>query len=180
MNVTRTITIARPPEDVYAFWRNFENLPRFMQNLESVRVTDDTRSHWVVNGPVGKDVEWDAEIVQDRPNELISWRTTGPDDDVRHSGTVSFQPAASSRSTEVRVELVYDPPGGKVGATVAKLFGDEPGQQIEEDLERFRNVLEGGDVEINRDVREETPLRTAPPVDPGIPAPGTRARDTRL
>jgi uncharacterized membrane protein len=180
MNVTRTITIARPPEDVYAYWRNFENLPRFMHNLESVRVTGDTRSHWVVNGPAGKDVEWDAEIVQDRPNELISWRSTGPDDDVHHSGTVSFLPGVTGRSTEVRVELVYDPPGGKIGASIAKLFGDEPGKQIEEDLERFRDVLEGGEVELDRDVRADTPLRTGPPVDPGIPAPGTPPRSTRL
>jgi uncharacterized membrane protein len=146
MNATKSITVARPRSEVYAFWRDFENLPRFMQHLESVENMGGGRSHWVAKGIAGNDREWDAELVEDHPNERISWRTVGADDDVTHGGTVSFLSVGDS-ATEVRVELEYDAPGGKLGATIARLFGEEPGQQIEEDLERFKQVLETGDFE---------------------------------
>lgn len=146
MHVTRTITVARPRDEVYAFWRDFENLPRFMKHVESVRNIDGTRSHWVAKAIGGRDVEWDAELVEDRHNERIAWRTVGAEDDVSHAGSVTFLPAGTG-ATDVQVDLEYDAPGGKLGATIAKLFGEEPGQQIEEDLQRFKRVLETGDVE---------------------------------
>lgn len=146
MNVTKTITVARPRSEVYAFWRDFQNLPRFMHNLESVENIGSKRSHWVAKGIAGADREWDAELIDDLPNERIAWRTVGDDDHIRHAGAVSFQPLGGG-VTEVQVDLTYDAPGGKLGAAIAKLFGEEPGQQIEEDLEQFKQVLETGDVE---------------------------------
>jgi uncharacterized membrane protein len=146
MDVKRAISVGRSPAEVYAFWRDFENLPLFMYHLVSVENAGGGRSHWVARGPSGRNVEWDAEIVEDRPGELISWRTVGRDDDIDHSGSVSFTSAPGDRGTEVLVRLTYDPPGGKLGVTLAKLFGEEPGQQIADDLRRFKQVLEVGEV----------------------------------
>ena len=146
MQVNRAITVGRPPDEVYAFWRDFENLPLFMYHLLDVEEAGGGRSHWVAKGPGGGEIEWDAEVVEDRPGERISWRTVGKDTDVEHSGTVSFVPAPGDRGTEVHVTLSYDPPGGKAGAIFAKLFGEEPGQQIANDLRRFKQVLEVGEV----------------------------------
>ena len=143
--MARSVTIRQPVEMVYAFWRNFENLPRFMNHLESVRVTGDRQSHWVAKAPAGQTVEWDAETVEDRRDELIAWRSL-PGSSVPNSGQVRFEPAAGGRGTEVHVELRYDPPGGKLGALVAKLFGEEPAQQVAGDLRRLKQVLETGEV----------------------------------
>jgi uncharacterized membrane protein len=145
MHVNVAITVNRPPEEVYAFWRDFENLPRFMTHLESVQTTGDRRSHWKAKAPAGRTVEWDAELVEDRPGELISWRSL-EDADVENSGSVRFSPAPGGRGTEVRVELRYSPPGGGLGVTLAKLFGEEPALQTHDDLRRFKQVLETGEV----------------------------------
>jgi uncharacterized membrane protein len=144
-HVAQSVTIRQPVEMVYAFWRNFENLPRFMDHLESVRVTGDRQSHWVAKAPAGQTVEWDAEMVEDRRDELIAWRSL-PGSSVPNSGQVRFEQAAGGRGTEVHVELRYDPPGGKLGALVAKLFGEEPAQQVAGDLRRLKQVLETGEV----------------------------------
>ena len=146
MRVTKAITINRPIDEVYAFWRDFENLPRFMYHLEMVENTSANRSHWVAKAPGGTSVEWDAEITEERPNESIAWQSIGADDDVRNSGVVRFLKAAGDRGTEVIVTTEYEPPGGKVGAMFAKLFGEEPSQQIGEDLRRFKQVMELGEV----------------------------------
>ena len=146
MHVTKTITLNRPVAEVYAFWRDFENLPRFMYHLEMVETTSATRSHWTAKAPAGSSVEWDAEVTDDRPNELISWQSVGTDDDVHNSGTVRFTEAPGDRGTEIRVDLHYDPPAGKAGALVAKLFGEDPGTQIADDLRRLKQVLETGEV----------------------------------
>lgn len=146
--VTRSITINRPPEEVYEFWRQFENLPRFMRHLESVAVIDHQRSHWKAKGPGGKTFEWDAVITEDRPNELISWRAD-ENADVRNEGTVRFRPAPGGRGTEVSVDLSYDPPGGKVGVAVAKVLRREPSQQVPDDLRRLKQVLEIGEVVVS-------------------------------
>jgi len=143
--VTESITVNRPIAEVYGFWRNFENLPRFMEHLESVRVTEGGRSHWKAKAPAGATVEWDAELVEDRPNELISWRAL-PDSTVPNSGSVRFGQAPGNRGTEITVDLRYQPPGGKIGAFFAKLFGEEPSQQVKSDLRRFKQVLELGEV----------------------------------
>jgi uncharacterized membrane protein len=139
IKVDRTITVNRPREEVYHFWRQLENLPRFMDHLESVTVLDEDRSHWVAKAPAGTKVEWDASIQDEIENELIAWRSL-PGSDIDNAGSVHFIPAGDG--TEVRVVLRYDPPAGKVGAAVAKLLGEEPEQQIEEDLRRFKQVVE--------------------------------------
>ena len=144
IKVEKSVTINRSPEDLYRFWRNFENLPRFMDHLESVRVTGNNRSHWVAKAPAGSRVEWDAEIYNEKENELIAWRSL-EGADVNSAGSVHFTAAPGGRGTEVRVVLKYDPPGGIVGATIARLFGDEPSQQIDEDLRRFKQVMETGE-----------------------------------
>ena len=140
IRVEQAVTISRPPEEIYRFWRNFENLPRFMDHLEAVQVLDEQRSHWVAKGPAGTRVEWDAEIHNEIPGELIAWRSL-PGAQVDHAGSVHFSPVGGD-ATEVRVVLRYDPPAGKVGAAVARLFGEEPSHQVAEDLRRFKQVME--------------------------------------
>jgi uncharacterized membrane protein len=144
IHVVKTITIGRPPSEVYAFWRNLENLPRFMAHLESVTVENGT-STWRAKGPAGTTVEWQAEVVMDRPDEAIGWRSV-EGTRVPNRGVVRFLPAPGDRGTQVRVELKYEPPGGALGAAVAKMFGEEPAQQIAGDLRRLKQVLETGEV----------------------------------
>jgi len=139
IKVERTIVVQRPRDEVYRFWRQLDNLPRFMDHLESVTVIDENRSHWVAKGPAGTKVEWDAAIHNEIENELLAWRSL-PGADVDNAGSVHFEPTEGG--TEVRVVLSYDPPAGKVGASVAKLLGEEPSQQVEEDLRRFKQVME--------------------------------------
>jgi uncharacterized membrane protein len=142
--VDKAVTINKPIDQLYAFWRKLENLPRFMDHLESVTTIDETRSHWVAKGPAGKKVEWDAEIINEIPNELIGWRSL-PGAEVNNAGSVQFKPAPGGRGTELQVELRYDPPGGALGAMFAKLFGEEPNQQVEDDLRRLKSILEAGE-----------------------------------
>jgi uncharacterized membrane protein len=145
MQAKTAITINRPVEEVYRYWRDLTNLPTFMVHLASVAPTDKGRSHWTANAPAGRTVEWDAEVVEDKPNERIAWRSL-EGSQVSNSGWVSFAPAPGGVGTEVRVELDYDPPGGALGKVVAKLFGEEPQQQITDDLRRLKQVLETGEV----------------------------------
>ena len=146
MRVTKAITINHPVEEIYAFWRDFENLPRFMYHLQMVEDVGGGRSHWTAKAPGGGHVEWDAEVTEDKPNELIAWRSIGSDDDVENSGVVRFLPAPGDRGTEIIVQMEYDPPGGKAGSLFAKLLGEEPGQQIDDDLRRLKQVIETGEV----------------------------------
>jgi uncharacterized membrane protein len=145
IHIESGITINKSPAEVYRFWRDFENWPRFMYHLQSVRVSGDRQSHWAVNGPAMKTIEWDAEIVEDTPDRLIAWRSL-PGAMVPNWGQVRFVPAPGGRGTEVRVELDYAPPAGAFGAVVAKLFGEEPRQQVSDDLRRFKQVIETGEV----------------------------------
>lgn len=140
--VIRAITIMRPVSDVYGFWRNLEQLPRFMAHLEAVRPIDGVRSHWVARTPVGLKIEWDAEIVEDRRNERIAWRSI-KGSKLPSSGSVSFTPTLDGLGTEVRVEMQMLAPGTSVGAALGKLFA---GPQIEGDLRRLKQVLETGEV----------------------------------
>jgi uncharacterized membrane protein len=144
-HVSKNIMINRSPEELYSFWHDFENLPRFMEHLESVRVINDKRSHWVVKGPAGKRVEWEAEIVEDRPGERICWRSL-EGSEVQHAGCVMFQAAPSERGSLVKVELDHSPPTGVIGAAVAKLFGRAPEQEIDESLRRFKQLMEAGEI----------------------------------
>ena len=145
LRIEKSITIRKSPEELYRFWRDFQNLPRFMQHLESVRVIDDKRSHWVASGPGGKRFEWNAEIVQDIPNELIAWRSSEADE-VQNTGEVRFERAPGGRGTEIHVEIEYTPPAGVVGAAIAKLFGQDPEKQAQEDLRTFKRLIETGEV----------------------------------
>ena len=145
VNVEEVVTINAPADQLYTFWRDFEQLPRFMNHLISVRQMDERRSHWVAKGPARTAVEWDAEIVNEIPGELIGWRTLDGSE-VVSAGSVRFRAAFGRRGTEVRVRLQYDPPAGRIGATVAWLFGHEPSQVIREDLRRFKQLMETGEI----------------------------------
>jgi uncharacterized membrane protein len=142
--VEKSVTINKQPAELYRFWRNFENLPRFMNHLEAVQTTGDNRSHWVAKAPAGRTVAWDAEIYNEKENELIAWRSL-EGADVDNAGSVRFESDPSGRGTIVRVTLKYDPPGGTLGKLVAKLFGEAPDQQVEEDLRRFKQLMEAGE-----------------------------------
>jgi uncharacterized membrane protein len=143
LRVEQTVRIARPAEELYRFWRQLENLPRFMDHLESVRVLDEQRSHWVARGPAGSRVEWDAEIHNEIPGQLLAWRSL-PGSEVDHAGSVHFEPDIGD-FTLVRVILRYDPPAGRLGAGVARLFGEDADTQVADDLRRFKQVMEAGD-----------------------------------
>ena len=140
VKVEQSIRVNRPAGEVYRYWRNLNQLPRFMKHLKEVRETAPGQSHWVARGPLGMTVEWDAELIEDRP-EVISWRSL-PGSDVDTAGSVHFRAAAGG--TDMRVTLKYDLPAGKVGAAIARLFGQSPEQEITEDLGRFKAILESG------------------------------------
>lgn len=146
--VKNSLIINRAPEELYQYWHNFENLPNIMRHLESVKVKGEGRSHWVAKAPAGTSVEWDAEITEDRPNELIAWRSL-EGSDVENSGSVRFETAPGNRGTIVKVEINYTPPGGALGSLVAKLFGEEPGQQAQESLRTFKQLMETGEVVVS-------------------------------
>lgn len=145
IKVTRAVTVQKSPEELYSFWRNFENLPRFMQHLQSVTVKDLTHSHWIAKAPAGRDVAWDAEIINDKENELIAWRSIG-DADIDNAGSVHFTPAPGGRGTVIKVVLEYKPPAGKAGMLVAKLFGEDPDTQVREDLRHLKEIMEAGEI----------------------------------
>jgi uncharacterized membrane protein len=132
--------VEAPAESLYSLWRDFNNLPRFMDHLQAVEVIDPLNSHWVVKGPADMRVEWDAEIINERDGEMISWRSL-PGGDVDHAGSVRFVPAGDNR-TDVQVELNYLPPAGYAGAALAWVLGDSAEQQIREDLEKFKSFAE--------------------------------------
>ncbi len=144
VKVEESITINKPAAELYRFWRDLHNLGRFMSHLESVR-TEGNRSHWVACGPLGTRAEWDAEIITERANELIGWRSL-PGSEVDTAGSVHFRALPEGRGTEVCVALKYDPPAGKVGAAVARLFGSSPQAQIREDLRRLKQFMETGEI----------------------------------
>ena len=142
--VESSIAINRAPAHLYRFWRDFQNLPRFLPHLRSVRVDTAQLSHWVAQGPAGTTVTWDAEIIDDRPDALIAWRSLAGAD-VDQAGSARFEEAPGGRGTFVRVCMEYHPPGGALGTVVATLFGEEPGQHIQEGLRRFKQLMEAGE-----------------------------------
>ena len=162
IEVSAATTVNKPPQEVYAYWRDLENLPTFMAHVREVRTLDGgQRSHWVAEAPGRRRVEWDAEVVEDRPGELIRWRSA-PKADVENAGTVQFRPAPGNRGTEVRVQLAYAQPGGRLSKVVAKLLGEAPDQQIRDDLTRFKQVLETGQV-VRSEGSPEGPLASRLP-----------------
>ena len=142
------VTIGRPVADVYEFWRQYENFPRFMRNLDSVQDLGAGRSRWRVTGPAGVPVEWDAQIVSDQERHMISWRSL-PGSTVENSGVVRFAQAPAGRGTEVHVEISYSPPAGELGHTAAWLFGRSPRQQMREGLRRVKQILELGEIPLS-------------------------------
>lgn len=145
VKVEKVVTINKSAEELFTFWRNFENLPKFMAHLESVTVQDATRSHWVAKAPFGKTVQWDAEVINETANELIAWRST-ENADIPNTGSVRFKTLPAGRGTEVKVNLEYNPPAGVLGAIVAKIWGEEPNQQVADDLRHFKQLMEAGEI----------------------------------
>jgi uncharacterized membrane protein len=145
IKVERNVTIQRSPEELYAFWHNFENLPRFMQHLVSVKVLSPTRSRWVARGPAGLTVEWDAELVNDVPSSLIAWKSL-PGADVPNAGSVHFTELPANRGTMVKVEMDVEIPAGKLGLAVAKIFGEDPERDVLDDLRRFKRLMESAEI----------------------------------
>ena len=145
VKVERSVSIDKPRAELFTFWRNFENLPRFMEHLVSVRVDSPTRSHWQAKAPAGRTVEWDAEIVNEVPDEIIAWKSVG-EPDVSNAGSVNFSDAPGGRGTVVRVTLDYEPPAGRVGAILSHFFTEEPDHQIREDLRKFKQLMETGEI----------------------------------
>ena len=141
----RAVTIGKSRDEVYGFFRRFSNLGRFMENIERVDELDATRSHWVVKAPAGQTVEWDAVVTKDEPGRLIAWETA-PGAQVKNHGTVEFRDAPGDRGVEVHATIVYSPPGGALGKTVAELFAMEPGMQAHRDLRRLKMLLETGEI----------------------------------
>lgn len=144
IHVTKSITINRSPAELYKFWRDFQNLPQIMKHLESVTVTDEKTSHWKAKAPLGMSVEWDAELTSDVENERIGWKSL-EGADIPNSGVVEFRPTAD-RGTLVKVTMIYEAPGGKLGEIFAKIFGEEPNQQVAEDLRRLKRLMETGGI----------------------------------
>ena len=147
IRVEKTVTIDRPASELYSYWRDFTNLPQFMGHLKSVNNLDEagTKSHWVANAPLDLNVEWDAEIIQDESDRLIAWNALD-NADIHNCGFVRFQPATGNRGTQVKVVLEYQPPGGGLTNAIAKLFGESPQEQIGDELNRFKQLMETGEI----------------------------------
>jgi uncharacterized membrane protein len=143
--VGRSVTIDCPRAQLYAFWRHFENLPRFMHAIKGVTIIDEVRSRWVVAAPAGKSVEWHSVITADEPGELIAWQSE-EGASVRNSGQVQFRDSPEGRGTVVTVTLAYDPPAGSIGKLIATLFQKEPKIQARQDLRRFKQLMESGEI----------------------------------
>jgi uncharacterized membrane protein len=173
VRVHRQVTIRRSVEEVYAFWRRFENLPRFMRHLDDVKELGDGRSRWTAVGPGGVRVTWDAVIERERRNELIAWRSL-PGSFVAARGLVRFSKAPADRGTEVRVHLEYRPPAGNLGRVVATLLGREPSQQVAEDLHRFKQLMEAGEVPLSDGLGLWRPAQPAAHADEIMKLAGVR------
>ncbi len=145
IRVDKSITVNRPVQELFSYWRNFENLPNIMEHLKSVTMLSATRSHWIAKGPLNIPIEWDAEIINEKHNELIGWRSLDGAS-VPNAGSVQFKPAPAGRGTIISVSLKYDPPAGAIGAAFAKLLSSEPNQQVADDLQHFKELMEAGEV----------------------------------
>lgn len=145
IEVEKTLTILKSQEELYRFWRDFENLPKFMRHLRQVQRIDDRRTRWTTNAPMGMTVSWEAEITHETPNQFLAWRSL-PGSQIENMGSISFAPAPPGRGTEVKVSLRYSPPAGRVGHVFATVFGRDAEQQVLEDLRRFKQLMECGEI----------------------------------
>jgi uncharacterized membrane protein len=159
----------------YEYWRNFENFPRFMAHVDSVRLGEGDRSHWRVKGPAGLHLEWDAEIIRDDPGSVISWRSL-PGSTVNHSGGVRFRPAPREQGTEISLDIVYGQPGGRAGELAAKLLGEQPRQQVADDLRRFKQLIEAGSIVRSDASPEGTTAHRQLRQRPGQPVAGSGSK----
>ena len=146
-----SICINRSPADIYAFWRDFKNLPRFMQSIMAVEELDEKRSRWHARGPLKKKFHWEAELHEERENEMIKWRTIETESNLEHEGTFSLRPAPGNRGTILSLDCRWSPPGGVFGAATAKLLPQDPARQVSEDLRRFRQLMEAGEISRNQE-----------------------------
>jgi len=169
MELRSTTTVTKSPEEVYEFWSAFDRFPSFMAHVDGVQMTGPRTSHWRVSAPFDREVEWDAETTEQLPGSRLSWRSV-EGADVPNSGEVRFEPAPDGTSTEVHVTLAYDAPGGGLGKALAKYFGEDPSQHLDDDLRRFKQVIETGEV-VRSDgapwgkrARQEFPQRPAQPL----------------
>jgi uncharacterized membrane protein len=160
VRVEHVTTVNRPIEEVFAFWRRFDELPRFMRHLESVEHVGPGRTRWRAKAPAGATVEWEADVVAEREPDWIAWQSV-PGSGIQNSGSVRFERAPGARGTEVRVQLEYRPPAGSIGRGVAWLFGEEPGLQVKEDLHRFKQLMETGEVPLSEGQGLWNPARPA-------------------
>jgi uncharacterized membrane protein len=152
--IGRTVTIYRSRQELYDFWRDFRNLPLFMENIEDVTVIDGNRSHWVVRGPANSDFEWDSIITEDVPGEVIAWSSV-EGADVKNSGRVEFRDSTNGRGTIVSVTIAYEPPGGAIGKAFAKIFRREPKIQARHELRRFKQLMETGELPTSAMTQQE-------------------------
>jgi uncharacterized membrane protein len=164
VKVERSVTIDADPSTLFAFWRDFSNLPRFMEHLVSVRVDSPTRSHWVAKAPAGTTVEWDAEIINELPDSLIAWKSSA-DAEVPNAGSVHFSAAPAGRGTIVKVVMDVEPPAGKLGFVMAKLFGEDPDRQVREDLRKFKQLMETGEISTSARRRAQSAYVGSTPTD---------------
>ena len=162
IQIRERIRVNKSADELYRFWRDFENLPKVMSHLEKVTTKDGKRSHWVAKGPANTKVEWDAVITDERPNDTIAWRAVS-DADVPNEGAVKFR-RVGLNSTDIIVSLTYHPPGGKLGEQVAKSFGEEPSQQISDDLEKFKQEVESGKMSLTSSTTTAGTTRTGPTI----------------
>jgi uncharacterized membrane protein len=169
VELTGTTTVRKEPGQVYAFWRRLDNLATFMAHVDDVTTSSAQRSAWTVSAPFGRTVQWEAEIVEDVPGERLAWRSL-PGADVSNEGSVELVPAPGDRGTEVRVTIRYSAPGGRLGRAVARFAGEEPHQQLDDDLRRFKQVMETGEVvrsegaPLGKRARKEFPQHPAQPL----------------
>lgn len=145
VKMEKSLTINRSPEEIYAFWRQLENLSRFMQHIQSVTDNGDGISHWVMKTSHDRTLEWDARLIEDKPGQMISWQSL-EGADVDNAGSVWFTPATGGRGTVLKVSMKYSPPGGKLGSMLAKLMGDDAEKQMADDLFRLKSLLETGEI----------------------------------
>lgn len=167
--LTATTTVRKSPAEVYRYWSRLENLPTFMAHLEEVRIESGGRSYWRATAPFGRTVEWEAETTEDVPGERLAWRSVGGAD-IDNEGAVQFRRAPGDRGTEVHVTLRYTVPGGRLGAAVARYFGEDPHSMLDDDLRRLKQVLETGEIVRSdgapggKQARQEFPQHAAQPL----------------
>jgi uncharacterized membrane protein len=160
IKLKRFVTVNRSPAELYRCWRGLENIPRFFDNIIAVNFIDDKRSRWTLRVPGGITLEWNAEITVDRENEMIGWRSVGRAD-LDNAGYVRFEPGPGGGETVVTIALQYNPPAGKFGAALATLFGEKPETLIEEALQKFKRLMEAGEIGAAQEAHFVEPVQTA-------------------